>query len=145
MCGTAKVKEKRMHSDEKEKGAQKEFRSTLDRLRDSLHSAAERPDAFWARQHSAIMGKIEGTSKKPATGRQPVWALLVAGVILLLCLTQFPERDETYVLSFAAGDDQELLLEVERALNRPYPEALAPARHLSREMENAAIRFEKTP
>jgi hypothetical protein len=94
-------------------------------LRDSVHTAAERPDFFWKRQHNAIMSRL----KKPVRAAKYPPALLWAPValVLIICLFFFVENSKAPTPDFAAGSDQELLIGIERALRRDYPEALAPA------------------
>ena len=58
---------------------------------------------------------------------------------VLLGVTVFIEKNKMPAASFAAGDDQELLVEVERALDRNCSEALSPAAVFSNELVNAEI------
>jgi hypothetical protein len=94
-------------------------------LRDLVRTAAERPDFFWKRQHNIIMASM----KKPVRAAKHRPALLWAPIALtlIMCLFFFVENSRAPTPDFAAGADQELLVGIERALSRDYPEALAPA------------------
>ena len=54
-----------------------------------------------------------------------IWASLAIG--LILCLLLFVVNSKAPTPDFAAGSDQKLLVEIERALSRQYPEAFDPA------------------
>jgi hypothetical protein len=102
-------------------------------FRNSIHSAAERPDAFWVNQRAGIAQKIR--RPVPALKHLLVSRWIPAAIVVLLCLSLFMEEKMSPMPDFAAGADQQLLLEVERALSRQYPEALAPAAILSEEIK----------
>ncbi len=57
---------------------------------------------------------------------------------MILALAIFVPRGEPVVPDIAAGQDQELLLSVERSLDRETPESLEPALLLTAELESAA-------
>jgi hypothetical protein len=101
--------------------------------RNSIHSAAERPDAFWVKQRAGIAQKIR--RPVPAIKQLLVFRWIPAAIVVLLCLSLFMEEKRLPVPDFAGGADQELLIEVERALSREYPVALAPAAILSEQIE----------
>jgi hypothetical protein len=94
-------------------------------LRSILHRSAERPDFFWKRQRNAIMASME----EPAPARKgrpiPLWAPVALGVILSILF--FVESSKAPPPDFAAGSDQDLLIGIERALSRDYPEAFDAA------------------
>ena len=102
-------------------------------LRNSVHMAAERPESFWKSQHTAIMAKLN--MQASAKNHRPalLWAPIALG--LLICLFFFVENSKAPPPDFAAGSDQELLLGIERALSRDYPEALAPVTAMDSEKE----------
>jgi hypothetical protein len=110
-----------------------EFDSRIRIFRDSLRSDAERPDGFWAHQREGIAARLvrprRGSKLRPAL----LWA--PASVVILLCLFLFVEKSKAPTPDFAAGADQTLLIEVEQALGRNYPEALAPAAILTQEIK----------
>ena len=74
--------------------------------------------------------------KEPATSpkyRALFWA--PAALVLFLCLFLFVESSKAPPPDLPAGSDQILLIEVERALDRNCPEALAPAALFNEEMK----------
>ncbi len=111
------------------------LQDTLRIFRDSLHAAAERPDFFWKIQHKTIMARL-GEPAPPARYRSGFLWVPVAAVVLL-CLFFLVENSKAPTPDIAAGSDQNLLIEVERALNQDCPDALAPAAILSQEIEKA--------
>ena len=105
-------------------------------FRNALDQAAEHTDFHWADQRKKVMDKLEHPGK-PFQIRLAQFAV-AAAVMILLCLFFFPRKDALPPPDFACGADQQLLVEVERALQQPYPDALAPAGILQDEMEVAA-------
>jgi hypothetical protein len=101
-------------------------------FRDSLLAAAERPDAFWARQRAAIAGNLR--QHAPASILKPVLLWVPVSAIILMCFFLFRETPKLPAPDFAVGADQNLLVDVEQALYRDYPEALAPAATLMQEV-----------
>ena len=100
------------------------FAESLRMFRESVRASAERPAFFWTRQRNTILARIN----KPAPSakfRALVWA--PAALVVFLCLFLLVENSKAPPPDLAAGSDQILLIEVERALNQDYPEALAPA------------------
>lgn len=121
---------------------QDELQAALGTLRDSLHSAAERPDDVWAKQRAAIRAKMQRPISANRWRHALIWASAAMAVLLFFAL--FTEKNNAPAACFAGGDDQNLLIEIECALNKQYPDALAPAGILSREMERADSQFAKT-
>ena len=105
-------------------------------FRDSLRAAAEKPDSFWANQRAGIMEKLKCAA--PVSGRPSALLWAPAAVVIVLCLFFFVEKSKAPAPDFAAGSDQILLVEVEQALHRNYPEALAPAEHITRQIEQSS-------
>jgi hypothetical protein len=99
--------------------------SEIEILRGALHKSAERPDLFWKRQHNAIMASLKGPVSATKGRSALVWAPVALGVIL--CILFFVESSKAPTPDFAAGSDQDLLIGIERALSRDYPEAFDPA------------------
>jgi hypothetical protein len=118
---------------EKSGGEPKSLSIALEAFRRSARASTEKPDIFWARQRAEIAGKLQGLA--PAKQR-PVRAWISATAIVLLCLSFFLlEKPNLPAVEFAGGADEQLLIEVQRALNRKCPDALAPAELISREMD----------
>jgi hypothetical protein len=109
-----------------------ELKDCIRGLRDSLHDAAGRPDAFWARQRAAISESLRHSA--PASKLKPVLLWAPASIVVLMCLFLFTGKSKLPAPDFAVGADQNLLVDVERALHRDCPEALAPAATLVQEL-----------
>ncbi len=112
-----------------------DLKGILQKFQSSVHAAAERPDFFWRRQHNSIMAKLGAPASSPEYRRVLLWVPVAA--VVVLCLFFFVENSKAPTPDLAAGSDQNLLIEVEQALDRDCPEALAPAALLSREIELA--------
>ena len=108
------------------------FKDGVRIFRDSLRAAAERPDTFWTRQRAAIAGELRQAA--PASKLKPALLWAPASVVVLVCLFLFVEKTRLPAPDFAAGADQNLLVDVEQALYRDCPEALAPAATLVQEI-----------
>lgn len=109
-----------------------EFQASLRAFKDSLDGAAEKPEAFWAHQRAAISERLRRSV--PSSKLKPVLVWASASIIVLVCLITFSGKSKLPAPDFAVGADQNLLVDVERALYRDYPEALAPAAALVKEM-----------
>jgi hypothetical protein len=112
-----------------------ELKEDLRIFRESLRAAAEKPEAFWANQRAGIAAKLQ-----PAVSelrRRPALMWAPALIVVALCLFLFVEKSKAPTPDFAAGADQNLLVEVEQALHRNCPEALAPAALITRKIEQA--------
>ncbi len=115
-----------------------ELQEILQEFRDSVRFEADRPDFFWIRQRNAIMVRL----KKPASlkQRRALLAAPAAGAAVLLCLFFFAENSKAPSPDLAAGYDQDLLVEIERALSRRHPDALSPALLIIQDMEQIATK-----
>jgi hypothetical protein len=103
-----------------------DLKKSLDAYRDSFRAASEKPDHYWNRRHAEIMESLN----RPASVRRchPALAWAPAALMVIFFLFFFAETSKAPPKSdFAAGADEILLINVERALNQDYPEALAPA------------------
>ncbi len=109
-----------------------ELEGILHKFRDSVRAEADKPDFFWARQRNAIMSTLD---KPESPKRRRVLLWIPAAAAVLLCMLFFAEISKAPIPDLAAGYDQDLLVEVERALNRSHPEALMPALLIIQEME----------
>jgi len=105
----------------------------LREFRDTVHEIFDRPDAFWENQRLAVRSRLERRDPAKVTWRRS-WAWASATVLLVMGLTLLLDRREPLRPDFAAGDDQQLLLDVERALDRDVPASLEPAALLPEEM-----------
>jgi hypothetical protein len=112
-----------------------DLKESVQMLRDSHHQAAERPDFFWKRQHNSIMAKLRDSGFSSRRQKVLLWASTAA--MVFLCMFFFAESNKTPMIDIAGGADQELLINIERALSRDCPNALAPAKLITQEMEQA--------
>ena len=102
---------------------------------EAVRAEAERPPRFWLAQRSAIAGRIQGSER--GTSLRLAWA---ASLALVVIATSLLAQAPLPAASVAAYDpDHELLVGVERAVRRPVPQALEPARLLAQEMESSAM------
>jgi hypothetical protein len=129
-------KELQQDSPEKE-----ELTRALLLYRNALDQAAAQTDIYWENQRKQVLEKL----KHPAKRFQVTFAhfAVAAAAMIFLCLFFFLRKGALPVPDFAGGADQQLLVEVERALQQPYPAALAPAGILQDEIEVAAKRHSK--
>jgi predicted anti-sigma-YlaC factor YlaD len=111
-----------------------ECRARLERLRsltaafrDSAHTQAERPEAFWTRQRAAAAARSSQPLVRPMT-----WVAAIAAAVLAAMLLQEPRPSPP--VAPAPDPDQALLVSVESALTRQVPQALAPAELLTQEI-----------
>jgi len=109
-----------------------QFKDSVRIFRESFRAAAERPDTFWARQREAISGGLRHPAHKSKWRPALLWA--PASIAVLMCLLLITEKNKLPAPDFAVGADQNLLVDVEKALVRDCPEALAPAATLIQEI-----------
>jgi hypothetical protein len=112
-----------------------EMDEILRRFHESARVVAERPNSFWAKQRSSIEERLQ--SPIAESTHRPALLWISAAIVILLCLSLFVEKSKAPPPDLAAGSDQDLLVEVEQALNRDRPEALAPAALIAQEIEQA--------
>ena len=109
-----------------------QFKESIRTFRESFRAAAEKPDTFWARQREAISGGLRHPARKSKWRPALLWA--PSSIVVLMCLFLFTGKTKLPAPDFAVGADQKLLVEVEQALYRDCPEALAPAATLIQEI-----------
>ena len=109
------------------------LRATLEEFRGSARAAANRPDAFWQAQRSAVLSRVNQPRK--AVSRKPaVWA--AAAVVVAVVAGIWRDGPRTAPApDFAAGYDPELLIDVENLTRTEVPLALEPAMLLVGEIE----------
>lgn len=110
-----------------------DLQDVLKSFRDAHRHAAERSAFYWKSRYGAILKEIRTPAASIKFRHPLLWA--PAAVALLFCLIFFSLDRKPPVPDIAAGYDQELLIEVERALNRNCPAALEPLDILAGEME----------
>jgi len=116
-------------------------RIQLRELRASVDQSASRPEQFWVKQRTAIMGCV--TSPKPGFGYRWAWATgaLVAVLALALVLVFSSWKTQQPSPIGKKNQDREddvLLTEIESDLQRPVPRALEPASLLVRARNDVA-------
>jgi hypothetical protein len=119
---------------EPERGSE-ELENGLRMFGESLRAAAEKPDAFWTNQHTRIAAKLQ--HPVPVFGRRPALVWAPAVIMVVLCLFLFVQSSNAPTPDFATGYDQNLLIEVEKALDQDCPDALAPAALINKEIDQA--------
>jgi hypothetical protein len=115
-----------------------ELKQPLLLYRNTLDQAAAQTETFWVNQREQVLGRLAPRPKFFQMKRAHL--LAAAAVMLFVCFFFFLKKEKLPAPDFAAGADQQLLVEVERALQQPYPDALAPAGILKDEIEAAAKR-----
>ena len=114
-----------------------EFEATMDFFRGETRIWTDRSDEYWSKQHAAIMNLIGMRQSVRRIGLN--WALAAALLLFGFGLFLFRVPAQP-VPDYVGGYDQELLLEVERALDREVPGALEPALLLCDEIEQNRIK-----
>ena len=109
------------------------LRDVLESFRNFHYAAADQSVFYWKSRHDAILNKIR-TPMPFSKFRHPLLWVPAAAALLFCLIFCLPER-RTPVPDIAAGYDQDLLMEVERALSRNCPAALEPVDILAREIE----------
>jgi hypothetical protein len=110
-----------------------DLKNAVDMFRNSAHAVAERPELFWKRQRAVISERLH--DEVPAIRPRLTIAWSTAALAMLLCLFFFMQPIKAPTPDLPAGADQTLLIEVEKALSREYPEALMPAALTTQEPE----------
>jgi len=114
-----------------------DLQNDLQEFRDAHYTAAEKPEFYWKQQRAAIIAKLDASA--PVSKYRFAYLWVPAAAVVLLYLF-FPSiESKAPIPDLAAGYDQDLLIEVERALSRDYPLALRPAALLVREIEQEVV------
>jgi len=104
----------------------------LSELHRAALAATERPESFWAAQRNAVLARAGARRVSPW---KPVWAWVAAAVLMAVISSLWLEMPRGMPApDFAAGDDQELLYDVEQLINARLPLALDPAMMLADEI-----------
>lgn len=110
-----------------------ELEKSLKEFRASALAAVERPESFWTAQRRAVLERMGRPRKTLAWRPALVWGTALAFILVVAAIwldgpRALPAPD------FAAGYDQDLLLEVERLTEAQTSLALEPAQLLAREI-----------
>jgi len=111
----------------------RDLEEVLHEFRQSVHAAADRPGCFWKRQYEAIEMRLQDKTV-PSKRRTTLAWVPACLLVLVCCLLLFVQNSKAPTPDLAAGSDQNLLTEIERALNQYGPSALEPAELLKHEI-----------
>src|SRR5206468_11501749 len=114
------------------------YRAPLEQWHAAARLAAVQPDSFWARQRAVISVRLHERSFD--RGIRFVWAGAVAALVLAAALSWTPERWTTTAPKnppTTEAQDEQLLENMQAALERESPLALQPAEVLTNEMTRA--------
>jgi hypothetical protein len=97
----------------------------LSELRSAALAASQRPESFWTAQRNAVLAR---TGVQRALPWKPGWAWIAAAALVVIVSSVWLEMPRGMPApDFAAGDDQELLYDVEQLIKAHVPLALEPA------------------
>jgi len=111
------------------------YRAPLEQWRDSARVAAVQTDSFWARQRAVISVRLHERSFD--RGIRFVWAGAVAALVLAAALSWSPAPTSPATPQSSEVQDEQLLENMQAALERESPLALQPAEVLTQEMSRA--------
>ncbi len=111
------------------------YRAPLERWRDAARVAAVQPDTFWARQRAVISVRLHERSFD--RGIRFVWAGAVAALVLAAAMSWSPSTKPPVSPQVSEAQDEQLLENMQVALEREAPMALEPAEVLTKEMTRA--------
>ncbi len=104
----------------------------LSELRSAALAASQRPESFWTAQSNAVLARA---GPQRALRWKPGWAWVAAAVLVVVFSSIWLEMPRGMPApDFAAGDDQELLYDVEQLVNTRLPLALEPAMMIADEI-----------
>jgi len=111
------------------------YRAPLEQWRDAARVAAVQTDSFWARQRAVISVRLHERSFD--RGIRFVWAGAVAALVLAAALSWSPGPTSPATPQSSEVQDEQLLENMQAALERESPLALQPAEVLTQEMSRA--------
>lgn len=118
----------------------KDIQTTLDKWRESVSEASQRPDWFWSRQHARVMSQINAqrTPRVPKLAWASVAATIAIAVSLMLpSRPEKPIQQQAQVRQEVQMSDHDLMVAIERSMNAGTPSSLTPASLLADEMNQA--------
>lgn len=102
-----------------------DLKDVVKAYRNSVCEAAERPEHYWRRKQGEILQSLNRPG--PVNRVRTVLAWAPAALMAILCLLFFAQNSPAPPKpDLAGGSDEILLINVERALGRDCPDALAP-------------------
>jgi hypothetical protein len=121
-----------MKRDEEDVMHDESIAEVLSELHSAALAASQRPESFWTAQRNAVLARADA---RRASRWKSGWAWVAAAVLVVVFSSIWLEMPRGMpVPDFAAGDDQELLYDVERLVNTHVPLALEPAMMLADEI-----------
>jgi hypothetical protein len=111
------------------------YRAPLEQWRDDARVAAVQPDTFWTRQRAVISVRLHERSFD--RGIRFVWVGAVAALVLAAALSWSPSTKPPTPPPITEAQDEQLLENMQVALERESPLALQPAEVLTKEMSRA--------
>ncbi len=108
------------------------LKDALQEFRRTSRVTSERNETFWEDQRRSVHARL--IAKQPVRQWRFVWVWATAAAVVALGVGLFEQRQEPIRPDFAAGYDQQLLLDIDRALDRHLPTALEPAAILPSEI-----------
>ena len=121
-----------MNKDESDAMHDESIAEALSELRSAALAASQRPESFWAAQRNAVLARA---GKRRTLQWKPGWAWVAATFLVVVFSSIWLEMPRGMTApDFAAGDDQELLYDVEQLLNTHVPLALEPAMMIADEI-----------
>ncbi len=109
-------------------------RETIHAFQVAVRAVGGRPESFWERQQIAIMKRVAQPDSIQRSWQRRPWAWACAAIMFVLGISLFFSRSPQIQPDFAVGADQQLLIDVERALDRDLPAPLEPGVLLQEEM-----------
>jgi len=114
-----------MNKDAQDGSQDETVAEALAELRSAAVAAGQRPESFWTAQRDAVLARA-GAQKELLWKRG--WTWVAATVLVVVATNLWLEMPRGMPApDFAAGDDQELLCDVQRLIQTPVPLALEPA------------------
>src|SRR6266436_7226869 len=111
------------------------YRAPIEQWRDDARVAAVQPDTFWTRQRAVISVRLHERSFD--RGIRFVWAGALAALVLAAALSWSPSTKPPVSPQVSEAQDEQLLENMQLALERDAPAALQPAEVLTNEMTRA--------
>ena len=111
------------------------YRAPIEQWRDDARVAAVQPDTFWTRQRAVISVRLHERSFD--RGIRFVWAGALAALVLAAALSWSPASKAPATPQTSEAQDEQLLENMQAALERESPLALQPAEVLTQEMSRA--------
>ncbi len=111
---------------------QERMDNLLARCQEAIRAAANRSEAFWQWQRTAIARR----GAERSGSRRLAWAAATAALVLITIL--LTEKTPPAKSLAKSDPDQALLVDVERSVRREVPRALEPAALLAQEISRGA-------